>query len=81
MPAAGASRTSQNNVLLILDKCRNPQRRAIPDPLSHHRKRGRCVARAHWCSMRNPDGGGVKEPVDNAYLVGEEQAEAEAQES
>jgi hypothetical protein len=31
--------------------------------------------------MRNPDGGSVKEPVDDAYLVGEEQAEAEAQES
>jgi hypothetical protein len=32
-------------------------------------------------SMRSPDGGGVEEPLDDPYLVGEEQAEAETQES
>jgi hypothetical protein len=32
-------------------------------------------------SMRSPDGDGEEEPVDDAYLVGEEQAEAETEES
>ena len=32
-------------------------------------------------SMRNPDGGGVEEAVDDPYLIGEEQPEAETEQS
>jgi len=33
------------------------------------------------CSMWNPDGGGGEEPIDDPDLIGEEQAEAETEQS